>query len=107
MGVILRGCAEFIKRRGWWPNTQELATFLGTSPSAVQWFAHENQEAGLMELHGGISSDKRHRRLTARGWLALGMEPIAPRRRRPSADVRARIAEKLVRDVVKALKEDV
>lgn len=104
MRVILRGAAEFLSRRGWCPNTQELATMLGTSKAAVQWFSHENQERGLMEPFGDSHRPNFERRLTARGWLSLGLQPIVPWRRRPSADVRARIAEKVVRDVVRALK---
>jgi hypothetical protein len=108
MGVILRGTAEFIKRRGWHPNTQELASFLLTTSYAVQWFADENRIAGLMERYGdrtgGNKALNREHRLTARGWAAVGMEPIGPRRRRPSKLMRDRIAAKVVSDVVKALK---
>lgn len=105
MRVILRGTAAFLKTRGWWPTTQELATAIRSSKYAVWWFYDANKADGLMKRFHERTGDIHALMLTARGWAALDMEPLVPRRKRPSADLKSRVAERVLRDVIRELGE--
>lgn len=106
MHVILRGAYDFLKARGHWPTTAELALMLMTTKRVVQWFRVENVGEGKMEKHGDFRAGSRDLewRLTVKGFEALGVDVLAPTRRRPPTEFRAKIADRAVREVLKAMK---
>lgn len=104
MRATLNYTARFLQTRGWWPLLAELVRYMRAPKYAVQWFVDEDLQAGVLEWHG--KHPKRTVRVTPRGWGALARQPMQPWRKRPSDDLRAKIAQKVLDEMLVALKNE-
>jgi hypothetical protein len=98
MRATLGYTGRFLQTKGWWPLLAELVRYMRAPKYAVHWFVDENLQAGVLEWHG--KHPKREVRVTPRGWSALARQPMQPWRKRPSDDVRARITQKVLDEVM-------
>ena len=61
---------------------------------------------GVLEWHGKHPKLRTCVRVTPRGWGALARQPMQPWRKRPSDDLRAKIAQKVLDEMLVALKNE-
>lgn len=102
MREVLRGAARFLQAHGFWPQNDELARYLRAPKHAVVWYVDELVSFGVLERHKPKASYSQIR-VTARGWQALGVKPLAPYAPRPGRARRATIAQQVVRSLGKQI----
>jgi hypothetical protein len=80
--TLLSGIARFVRKEGYWPRRSELFTLLRADFAATVFMLRELQGDRLVERVPNPHVTRFM--LTARGFNALGIEPLEPWRRPPS-----------------------